>query len=55
MQYAIVYKKLVKMTKGRSAGKYKYEQKHESFNGTWEELEEYLNKNSLILIGWDSV
>lgn len=49
--YAIAVKKLVKNKKG----KYVYELKHETFIGTWDELEEYLEINHLILEGWDCV
>lgn len=47
--YAITVKKLVK----NKNGKYKNEIKHETFIGTWDELEQYLEKNHFILEGWD--
>lgn len=53
--WAIVTSRLVKQTKGKNAGKYKVVQEHGSFDGTFEELEEYLRDNRLVLLGYDYI
>jgi hypothetical protein len=53
--YAIAVNKLQRIDKGKNKGKYKTVLIHSNFYGTWEELEEYLEENHYVLIGYDCI
>lgn len=53
--YILAVNKLVKIQKGRNAGKYKNKLLHKPFTGTWEEVEQYLDENNYVLVGFDFI
>lgn len=51
--FAIAYYTYQTIEKGRNKGKRERVLKHDTFTGTFEELEDYINNNGYELVGYD--